>query len=137
MKNEHLIIIEIGDWSGDGHGQKELYTFASNLPINDIREAYFSAKQKYPKLCPEGFCSDYGDPTVPKEVIEGASKLGFKIDPDDFFTEEMAKYTAWFCQLGNSKLELKIQKSNPTLAFYGKDTKGRHISFIGYGFLGN
>lgn len=133
---KHNIIIEIGDWSGDGHGQKEIYTFESNFEIKDVREAYFAARDKYPDLSPEGFCCEYEDSEVPKEIIKKASKLGFKINKD-FHIKEMANYTAWFCQLGNPSLKLKMQEENPTLSFYGVDEKNRHIDFIGYGLLGN
>lgn len=133
------IIIEIGDWSGDGHGQKETYVFDSNLTTEEVRESYFSAKEKYPSLCPEDFCCEYEDSEVPKQIVNEAQKLGFKINKASFGTKEMANYTAWFCQLGNPNLKLKMQKQKhmPTLAFYGVDKKKRHINFIGYGLLGN
>jgi len=134
-----LIKIQIGDWSGDGHGQHEDYYFQSNKSIEDIRKAYFLAKQKYPKLCPETFCCEYEDGVVPNKIIKESKKLGFKIDKNNFFCEEMAEYVAWFCKLGDTEhdLELTIQERTPTLAFYGFDENEQHIGFFGYGLLGN
>jgi hypothetical protein len=130
-----IIRIQIGDWSGDGHGKCDDFFFDSNLSQEEVREAYFAAKKKYPKLSPESFCSDYEDSTVPESLVENAKVAGFEIFPEDFGTEEMAEYTAWFCMLGDSKLTLKIRDVVPTLAFYGSDKKKRHIRFIGYGLL--
>ena len=131
------INIQIGDWSGDGHGKCEDFHFKSNKSIKDVREAYFSAKDKYPHLCPEEFCEEYEDGEVPERIITGAKELGFEIDKDDFFLEEMARYVAWYCKLGDPFLELKLKKAPPTLSFYGYDKKKRHIRFFGYGLLGS
>jgi hypothetical protein len=133
-----LINIQIGDWSGDGHGQHEDFHFQSNKSIKDVRKAYFRAKNKYPTLCPETFCCEYEDCAVPNKITKEAKKLGFKIGK--FCTcEDMAEYVAWFCKLGDIELDLKLttQENPPTLAFYGFDENEQHIGFFGYGLLGN
>ena len=127
--------ISIGDWSDDGHGKSKDFFFKSNKKIKLVREAYFAAKEKYPTLCPEDFCSDYEDSTVPDEVVEQAKKLGYEIDPEDFWVDDMANFTAWFIMLGDPELKLTIKPEVKTLAFYGNDEKKRHISFIGYGLF--
>jgi hypothetical protein len=127
--------IQVGDWSGDGHGQCMDYIFKSNKPVEEIREIYFTAKEKYPTLSPDSFCSDYQDYTIPDEVVKQAEELGYEIDPENFFTDDMAKYTAWFIMLGDSELKLEETKAVETLAFYGYDEKNRHINFIGYGLF--
>jgi hypothetical protein len=132
-----LINIQIDDWSGDGYGQHEDYYFKSNKSIEDVRKAYFIAKDTYPNLCPETFCCDYEDTTVPKQIIKDAKALGFKIDKNNFFNEEMAKHVAWFCKLGDECLELTMRKSPPTLSFYGFDENKRYIGFFDYGLLSN
>lgn len=128
-----LINIEIGDWSHDGHSKCDIFTFESNLPIEEVREAYFKARELYPEICPEEFCAEYEDPEVPKKVRDRAKQLGFKFhkQPD---TLDLARFTAWFCELGNPNLSL-LPKPVERLAFYGSDKKGRNIDFIGYGMF--
>lgn len=132
-----IINIQIGDWSGDGHGKCEDVFFESNLPTKEVREAYFAAMKKCPHLSPESFCHDCLDFEIPKKLIRDAKKAGYKIEPDGFGPEGMAAYTAWFCTLGNPKLVLTPmpEAERPTLAFYGNDKKDRHIGFIGYGLF--
>lgn len=127
------IQIEIGDWSGDGHGKCQTFTFKSNLPAEDVREAYFTAREMYPEICPETFCDEYEDSVVPEKVRKRAKTLGFKF-PRDPGPQDLAKFTAWFCMLGNPNLSLKLLKVD-RLAFYGVDKKNRHIGFIGYGMF--
>lgn len=148
--SKYIFQIPIGDWSGDGHGKVDMYPASASKPVEAAREAYFEAQKKYPDLDPAGFCSEYEDRSVPEEVYEEASKLGFVFkafneDPNadfddkdlDFGTEEMAQYVAWFLNLGDPDLHVKIEESPPMLSFYGYDEKNRHIQFIGYGLLGN
>jgi hypothetical protein len=131
----HIISIPIGDWSGDGHNENEILYFKSNKSIKHVREAYFTAKEKYPELCPESFCCNYQDYKVPKNVVEDAKKLGFNIDPDNFLPETMAEYTSWFCKLGDDSLELTMKNKPPMLQFYGFDKKKRHIGGFGDGLF--
>lgn len=128
------INIEIGDWSGDGHSKCDIFTFESNLPIEEVREAYFKARELHPEICPEGFCAEYEDPEIPKKVRDRAKQLGFKFrkQPD---TRDLADFTAWFCMLGDDNLCLTRTTPLERLAFYGSDEGGRHIDFIGYGLF--
>jgi hypothetical protein len=130
-----VIIIQIGDLSGDGHGQCESFYYKSNKSIKDVRRAYINAKSKYPDICPESFCNDYEDYIVPKSVVKGAGELGVDIDPKDFDCEKMAAYTAWFCMIGDSTLFLEKKESPPILC--GGEIGKYEIGNIGYGLLGN
>lgn len=139
--------IPIGDWSKDGHGHCDYYTASSVKSLTDIREAYFAAKKKLPKLiCPEEFVNEYEDGVVPKDVILEAQKLGYNfgdaIDPDSgeieyFSTGHMAKYIVWYINQGDPDCDAKLEGQNDMLVFYGFDEKGRHISAFGYGLLGS
>jgi hypothetical protein len=153
-KKTYVFEVKIGDWSGDGHGNNDVYRVHSNKPVKEVRDAYFAAKDKLPKhLCPEAFMFEYGDHSLPKNVYEDAKARGY-----DFFadwenpeeepleerlqypqvdTEKMCDYVIWFLKQGDPGLELELEPSIDTLAFYGHDEKGRHIGFIGYGITGN
>ena len=128
------IQIEIGDWSGDGHGKCQTFTFESNLPIEEVREAYFAAREQHPEICPESFCAEYEDYDIPKKVRDRAKQLGFKFRKN-IATEDLAEFTAFFCMLGDDNLCLTKTTPLESLAFYGSDAKGRSIEFIGYGLF--
>lgn len=136
--------IDIGDWSGDGHGQSESYIVDANKSIEEVREAYFKACKNLPDiLCPENFCDGYEESEVPEDVIEAAIKAKAPYLSDlkgqeyqDFGPQEMCNYVIWFIKQGDSELELNRREDIDTLAFYGADSKKRHIGFIGYGLLG-
>jgi hypothetical protein len=144
MTTEFKFRIDIGDWSGDGHGKCDHFMVSSNKPTKDVREAYFAAKEKLPDtLCPESFVSDYEDYTVPDEVVEAGERAGCELlaalknqEYQDFHTSDMADYVLWFLKQGDPELQLKRIEDSDSLAFYGEDEKGRHIGFIGYGLLG-
>jgi hypothetical protein len=135
--------IKIGDWSGDGHGKCDDFRFKANKPIEDVREAYFAAKKRYPKLCPEKFCAKYEDSSVPPDVRAGLRAAGCplrddaSLDGECLSADEMAKIVAWFIGQGDSDLVVvpNDEEPVPMLAFYGDDKKKRHIGFIGYGLF--
>jgi hypothetical protein len=132
--------IPIGDWSSDGHGKCDFIHATAAKPILDVREAYFKAKKKLPKLCPERFCSEYEDDTLPDGVAKALRDAGCPL-PEDlgmFGTPEMAAVVVWFLNQGDPELDARLDDNPPEmLSFVGKDEKRRHIGFIGYGLLGS
>jgi hypothetical protein len=131
--------IPIGDWSGDGHSKCEFFHATAAKPIVDVREAYFKAKKKLPKLCPERFCSEYEDDTLPDGVAAALRDAGCPL-PDDLGTfdlADMAAVVVWFLNQGDPELDARPDNNPPEmLSFVGKDEKRRHIGFIGYGLWG-
>lgn len=145
----HRFNLSIGDWSGDGHGQQDVYLIESNKPVQEVREAYFRAKKKLQGcLCPENFMKKHGDSSLPVETYEAAKALGYDLlkgfeeitdetfEYPDIGTGGMADYTLWFIKQGDPELELTRVEVD-TFAFYGYDEQKRHIGFIGYALLGN
>lgn len=130
-----IINIQIGDWSGDGHGRYTNNFYESNLPIEEVREAYFAARERLESISPEHICPDYKHATLSEQIECEAAKLGFNFDRKTFNSSQLADYTAWFCQQGHPTLKLTRVKPPPTLAFYGFDKKCRHVECIGYGLL--
>lgn len=128
--------IPIGDWSNDGHGKCDYFEATADCDdIEAVREAYFAAKEKFPDLCPEGYCKQYGDRVLPAHVAEAATADGWKQDSDWFGTFEFVELVVWFINKGNPALNVKLSPPIPDLSFYGSDSKGRHISFMGYGLF--
>jgi hypothetical protein len=132
--------IPLGDWSGDGHSKCEYFTATSAKSLIEVREAYFSAKEKLPKLiCPENFVNEYEDSTVPQEVIDKLKEYNYNLckDSEYFELEEMVKYVVWFINYGDPECDVKLEKIDDMLVFYGVDKKKRHIGGFGYGLLGD
>jgi hypothetical protein len=142
--------IPIGDWSGDGHGHCEWYDATSAKPVEELREAYFQARAQFPEVCPENFCNQYEDSTIPNEVMAELVRLGAPLperDDDDEDVDDdgeyiidgdvMAALVVWFLNLGDSTADVKLdpKASTPMLPFYGFDEQRRHIGFFGYGLF--
>ena len=147
---KHKWAIDIGDWSNDGHGKCESKLIESNLTNEEAREAYFKAKEKLGKAYPEIVCQEYEDYLVDAEMLKELRAHGFEFKDCDGegegdeevvypYVEGMLQLTLWFIQQGNPDFKYKIinPPSTPRLAFYGFDKQKRHISFIGYGVLGD
>jgi hypothetical protein len=130
--------LDIGDWSGDGHGKKETFLVESNKPVRASREAYFAAQKKLlERQWPGNIASTYGErPIFDDHHIVEIKKLGFDFklysELDCVDPISMAHYTLWFIMRGDPTIKAKIIPLD-TFAFYGFDKKGRHTDFIGYG----
>lgn len=141
MDNEFTL--QIGDWSGDGHGHHKDFSVTSNKPVSDVREAWFAAKKKHPRWCPDKYAHRYERTITETEydmLVDAGAPL-HKRSPEGwlkFGPEEMASVVVWYCMLGDPGLKLEIQPASKrdTFAFYGFDDQGRHIDFIGYGLFG-
>lgn len=134
--------ISIGDWSGDGHRYEAIYTFSSNKPVQEVREAFFLAQKIEPKLAPDKFCSKYCEHDITaadmkkirkrfpalKEVPVDEYDGTYTVDP-----EFMVAFTVEYLKHGDPTLTLTRELEPERLQFYGKDEKGRHIDSIGYG----
>lgn len=135
--------IPIGDWSGDGHGKCEYVRASATKPIEDVREAYFAAKEKYPDLCPENYCNEYEEYTINESIYNKLISLG-AISPSSinkyggsiiFSIEQITAVIIWFINLGDDTLDVMIEPNIPMLNFYGADKKKRHIGSFGYGLF--
>lgn len=131
----YLIRVPIGDWSGDGHGQCEWYTFRASKPVEACRIAYFQARDAHPSIDPATWCCEYQDSEVPSDVIEKLQVMGCPTIPARFDHRAMAELLAWYLCLGDPELRIELLEEPPMLPFCGFDEKGRHIDFFGYGMF--
>lgn len=144
--------IPIGDWSGDGHSQVDYFNCVSNKPVEEVRKAWFNALALVPQhLQPEHVCEEYEDGSFNLELLnelkQHYSCFNQEIDQEDLEdqlfeycpdTPEFAAMVIEFCMKGDPELKIEItpEHLNDMLPFYGHDSQGRHIGFIGYGLLG-
>ena len=107
--------IEIGDWSGDGHGKSEVVIFESNIDYKDIIEAYRKACKLSGVALHEDedtakctvLCSEYEQYYVPHDAFEKLQTIGINLmefcncDHTQPYDEdgEYPAYTNGFAQL--------------------------------------
>lgn len=131
--------IPVGDWSGDGHGKCTYYdALAECSKIEEVREAYFTAKANYPDLCPERYCGDYGDHKIPAHIVDAAIADGLDWSPGEMewaSSRDFVQLVVWFLNKGNPELKVRLAPDVPLLAFFGLDKQERHIGFMGYGLF--
>lgn len=134
---EHLVVITIGDFSLDGHEKTEQCYVRANKSRDDVREAWFSAKERLPLCCPANFCSEYEERTIDDEHLAALREHGapIPIDLSWVTSDDMLAITLWFLRQGDAALELAIIEA-PSLMFCGPDAKGRFSDSIGYGCFG-
>ena len=141
--------IAIGDWSDDGHGECKDYLCSADATIEMLREAYFKLEDILGfKLCE--VCGEYGEEYMNPVHAERLFELGIisesmynnieSDDPDTITAGDMVNIVIACLNMVNPDLNVKHDKPQakiPDLHFYGYDSQGRHINFIGYGVLGN
>lgn len=63
---QHIVSLETGDWSNDGHNISRVFTFKSNYPQSQIEAAYNTAVARgVPDISSQ--CEDYEDSSLTEE----------------------------------------------------------------------
>ena len=149
MENYFEFEIAIGDWFGNGHGESELFLISSNENIENVREAFFNAREIVPReFHPDKFCNKTADNTVDYEFAEDILKF-YSLNKNEIqmngdgvyrvYSETMLRILLAFLSKGNLKLKLQHirNRSNsinrPQFHFVDFDYKKRQIPNIGYG----
>ena len=152
--------LPIGDWSGDGHSQCKYYTVSSNKPISEVREAHYKIEETT-GINIEELANVYEENWIESEDVEKLVNIGFYdyintiegysymkeyaesiVDKEgeegrDYEVDEDIMAHLWLFLLTKADPELKFELEEPLemLPFFGRDKKGRHISFVGYGLF--
>jgi hypothetical protein len=144
---EYEFRMPIGDWSGDGHSVCDYYSAYSNQPVEQVREVHFKAKE-VTGVDIEEICNEYEESIIEQDIVDKLKGLGFKfedyfseVDDDELHADSWLMVNIWVFLLmkTDNTLKITIQKENSILMlpFYGYDEHKRHMSFVGYGVLGN
>lgn len=139
---ENLFYLTIGDWSGDGHSQREHFLVRANKSLEQVREAHFLIPEKT-GVDIESICSGFEEDTISEELVDKIEDLGFTLEnsagicKEMIEVDEMAHLWTFLLQEADPELEIEFveQQPHPTLHFHGYDEKGRHIGAVGYGLF--
>ena len=71
----HVIELEVGDWSKDGHNQSDVFLFKSNYSGDEIDEG-FERLKKEKHIDFKKVCHDYEDSEINDDVLVKLIKLG-------------------------------------------------------------
>lgn len=70
----HKFKIEIGDWSGDGHAQSEIFVIECNYSLEEVEKAYENSVKLVGIDIIEEVAEDYEDNTLTRIQIDKLSK---------------------------------------------------------------
>lgn len=129
----------------DGHGQCENFYIESTAPVEQVREAYFKAKDQFgldlEKVFDDESYLSGNDRNKLAKLGFGAPqffKTFFKEDSDKYFSDPCGAMEIWrflIHQVDPSIVLRDITEDfQDQFHFCGTDEKGRHIKAIGYGF---
>jgi hypothetical protein len=128
----HIIVITIGDYALEGHEKIDDYHVCTNKPRDDVRDAWFVAKERLPECCPANYCSEE-ERSIGEKHLAALRSNGAPIptDPSWVSPDDMLALTLWFLSVGDPDLRFEILNAQP-LMFGGTDKEGRHSETIGY-----
>jgi hypothetical protein len=149
-ESKYQFRMPIGDWSDDGHGECNEYIIGSNKPVEEVREAHFKIEEAT-GIDIHKIANDYMNSYMTKEQYDILQQLGLELeylmqgnedDEESYVSldpEAMKDVWMFLLQKADPELELVDAEENrlPMLPFYGFDDQKRHISFVGYGTLGD
>lgn len=90
----HVIEIEVGDWSKDGHNQSDTFLFKSNYSGEEIDKG-FERLKKEKKIDFQDICCDYEDSEIKNGVLTKLIKLGVLSQDDVDYAKEY--YDGCYC----------------------------------------
>lgn len=90
----HVIELEVGDWSKDGHNQSDTFLFKSNYSGREIDEG-FERLKKEKQIDFKKVCRDYEDSEIKDDVLIKLIKLGVLTQEEVDEAEE--EYNGCYC----------------------------------------
>lgn len=125
MNFEHSVALEVGDWSGDGHGQSEVVHFGCTHSRQDVEKAYKKGSKAL-GVDWTSICEEYEDSIVPTNVARILNPILPKIDnKEDFLAPydpedeeegyslddgafDFATIYMWIAKHGNPEIEFEM-----------------------------
>lgn len=77
---KHMITLQAGDWSCDGHGLTETWVIESNLSRKELEAAYKKGKKVMDVDLVEDVCEEYEDDKISIDLIKKLNETGFDIN---------------------------------------------------------
>lgn len=146
--NNYIILLDLGDVSGDGHEKYSTITYISNYPANVVSDAYIKSCNKThirfnSNLISLGITepntdnwevvlSDYMDNTISQKAAKKISEYGINMSQ---YIDESNKYTFNIAKAANLIMEF-ISLSMPNDWEYSEVSKDAQTIFnfnVGYG----
>ncbi|MBO7716455.1 MAG: hypothetical protein J6S85_23015 [Methanobrevibacter sp.] len=90
----HVIELEVGDWSKDGHNQSDTFLFKSNYSGEEIDKG-FERLKKEKQIDFKKVCHDYEDSEIKDDVLVKLIKLGVLTQEEVDEAEE--EYDGRYC----------------------------------------
>lgn len=90
----HVIELEVGDWSKDGHNQSDTFLFKSNYSGEEIDKG-FERLKKEKQIDFKKVCHDYEDSEINDDVLVKLIKLGVLTQEEVDEAEE--EYDGRYC----------------------------------------
>jgi hypothetical protein len=125
--------IQVGDASHDGHGQCDIFNLVSNMPKEDVQEAYKLGSTIVGFDFANTACEDYEDSSIDNEYGDMLKEIGInlsKVDEYDerlhFDSESFVDVILQIMKLGNNDLEIEIVPDSviPSLRLNGSSQFG-------------
>jgi hypothetical protein len=120
---QYKILLDIGDWSGDGHRECDEVVILSNLLANELPPAFQKGSEVL-GFNVQKLLDEYEESTIPAEYVRTLSKHGilkdWGFDTEEKLTEdwdlacEISQYVSlWLriAKLGNPNFEYEVQET--------------------------
>ena len=142
-KLPYEITLPVGDWSDDGHGKCEEFTFRCSHPVEEIRAAYIKSVKEFGISFDRDHkakilvAAEYGDHGLPEQAQETLAKIGYDMkkiaEPEWLQPRELADIILWMA--GKNLKDFEYAEKKKTY-LNGHWNKQLNVQF-GYGLFGD
>lgn len=124
-----IINLVVGDWSGDGHEKREIFTIRCNIDSKSLKEAYFLGTQIIGFDLSKEVAWDYQDSIISKKHLEILQRHGQNWDwdslkdPDDdeieIVCDDYVDIWMFIASLGNPHICYEVVPSTENSIYIG------------------
>jgi len=123
----HIISLEVGDGSGDGHSMTQVVVIESNLSHKNLQEAYEKGSKIIGFDLKKKVACEYEDRVISEEYLEILASHNIQVKWQDEYDEKERELwsNTWvylwldIAKLGNPSLEYKEMTDTLTVGGYG------------------
>jgi hypothetical protein len=113
---KHVLIIRLGDWSGDCGGVTDTVVAKSSLSTEDVQRAYVAGVEAIGVDITYQLATSWNDCLIPKHLLVKLNELGFFEEPIkdtdsvELDKDEFIRLYLFMVKLGNKKFRYKVLK---------------------------